>query len=70
MSIYRLALASLANRRNTVLLTIVAIALGVTLLLGVERLRGEARRRPGCPLAPRVWARESKKPPPLKSPGI
>ena len=43
MSIYRLALASLANRRNTVLLTIVAIALGVTLLLGVERLRGEAR---------------------------
>ncbi len=43
MFLLRLALASLANRRFTVLLTVFAIALSVALLLGVERLRTEAR---------------------------
>lgn len=43
MPILRLAFASLANRRTTGLLTIAAISLGVTLLLGVERIRTEAR---------------------------
>ena len=43
MLIFRLSFASLANRRTTALLTISAIALGVTLLLGVERVRMEAR---------------------------
>jgi putative ABC transport system permease protein len=43
MAVARLALKSLYNRRFTVLLTVLAIALSVTLLLGVEKLRTEAR---------------------------
>jgi putative ABC transport system permease protein len=43
MYLLRLALASLANRRFTALLTVFAIALSVTLLLAVERVRNEAR---------------------------
>ena len=43
MFLLRLALASLANRRFTALLTVFAIALSVALLLAVERLRNEAR---------------------------
>ncbi|KGS13527.1 Permease [Pseudomonas coronafaciens pv. garcae] len=43
MYLFRLALASLANRRFTAFLTAFAIALSVCLLLGVERVRTEAR---------------------------
>ncbi|MDX1432608.1 MAG: ABC transporter permease [Gammaproteobacteria bacterium] len=43
MAIVRLALKSLWNRRGTAALTVLAIALSVTLLLGVEKLRREAR---------------------------
>ncbi len=43
MPIIILALKSLWNRRATALLTLLSIALAVTLLLGVERLRTEAR---------------------------
>ena len=43
MSILRLALKSLNNRKTTALLTILSIAVSVALLLGVERLRVEAR---------------------------
>ena len=43
MPILLLAWKSLLNRRFTVLLTICSIALAVALLLGVERLRHEAR---------------------------
>ncbi|MDH1108258.1 ABC transporter permease [Pseudomonas otitidis] len=43
MHLLRLALASLANRRFTALLTVFAIALSVCLLLAVERVRTEAR---------------------------
>lgn len=43
MPIVYLALKSILNRRFTAILTIAAIALSVTLLLGVERLRTEAR---------------------------
>ncbi|MFF7709802.1 FtsX-like permease family protein [Pseudomonas sp. NPDC007930] len=43
MYLFRLALASLANRRFTALLTASAIALSVCLLLAVERVRTEAR---------------------------
>lgn len=43
MAILRLALQSLLNRRFTALLTLVSIALSVALLLGVERVRTEAR---------------------------
>jgi len=43
MYLLRLALASLANRRFTALLTMFAIALSVCLLLAVERVRSEAR---------------------------
>jgi putative ABC transport system permease protein len=43
MAIFSLALKSLANRRATALLTVVSIALSVALLVGVERLRTEAR---------------------------
>jgi len=43
MAILSLAWQSLWNRRFTALLTIVSIAFSVTLLLGVERLRTEAR---------------------------
>lgn len=43
MSMLRLAFKSLWNRRFTAMLTLFAIALSVALLLGVERLRTEAR---------------------------
>ncbi|NER66073.1 ABC transporter permease [Pseudomonas sp. MAFF212427] len=43
MYLLRLALASLANRRFTAVLTAFAIALSVCLLLAVERVRTEAR---------------------------
>ncbi|MEK1942681.1 MAG: ABC transporter permease [Pseudomonas sp.] len=43
MYLFRLAMASLANRRFTALLTVFAIALSVCLLLAVERVRTEAR---------------------------
>lgn len=43
MLLLRLALASLNNRRFTALLTVLAIALSVCLLLAVERVRNEAR---------------------------
>jgi putative ABC transport system permease protein len=39
----QLALRSLANRRTTVLLTLAAIAVSVSLLLGVQKLRSAAR---------------------------
>lgn len=42
-SILILAWKSLINRRFTAILTILSIALSVTLLLGVERTRTEAR---------------------------
>ncbi|WP_409523598.1 ABC transporter permease [Nitrincola sp. MINF-07-Sa-05] len=41
--ILRLALLSLWNRRGTALLTLITIAISVTLLLGVEKLRQDAR---------------------------
>jgi len=43
MAIFRLALQSLLSRRFTVLLTVASIALSVALLIGVERIRTEAR---------------------------
>ncbi|MCW8907593.1 MAG: ABC transporter permease [Sedimenticola sp.] len=43
MYILTLALKSILNRRSTVLLTIVSLALSVMLLLGVERLRADMR---------------------------
>ncbi|MGB5734980.1 MAG: ABC transporter permease, partial [Thiohalocapsa sp.] len=43
MSILILAAKSLLNRRFTALLTLLSIALSVALLLGVERVRNEAR---------------------------
>lgn len=43
MHLLRLALASLANRRATALLTVLAIALSSCLLLTVERVRSETR---------------------------
>ena len=43
MAILSLAWKSLVNRRFTALLTVASIALSVTLLVGVERLRTEAR---------------------------
>lgn len=43
MHLLRLALASLANRRATALLTVLVIALSVGLLLAVERVRTETR---------------------------
>ncbi len=43
MAIFSLAWKSLVNRRFTALLTVVSIALSVALLVGVERLRTEAR---------------------------
>lgn len=43
MYLLRLAIASLANRRCTALLTVLAIALSVGLLLTVERVRTETR---------------------------
>ncbi|MEE8308460.1 MAG: ABC transporter permease [Gammaproteobacteria bacterium] len=41
--ILRLAARSVLNRKTTALLTVMSIALSVTLLLGVERIRTEAR---------------------------
>jgi putative ABC transport system permease protein len=43
VAIFRLALMSLLNRRFTAMLTVLAIASSVTLLLGVEKVRGGAR---------------------------
>ena len=43
MIVVKLALKSILNRRFTVMLTVLSIALSVTLLLGVERLRNDAR---------------------------
>lgn len=43
MAILSLAWRSLVARRLTAVLTLVSIALSVTLLVGVERIRGEAR---------------------------
>ena len=43
MPMLRLAWASLLNRRTTALLTALAIALSVAMLLGVEKLRRDAR---------------------------
>jgi len=43
MAIFSLAWKSLLNRRFTAALTVISIALSVTLLVGVERLRSEAR---------------------------
>ena len=43
MPILQLAYKSLWNRRLTALLTLISIALSVTLLLGVEKLRNESR---------------------------
>lgn len=43
MAIFLLAWKSLVNRRVTALLTVISIALSVALLVGVERLRTEAR---------------------------
>ena len=43
MHLLRIALRSLNNRRFTALLTIFAIALSITLLLAVERVRTETR---------------------------
>lgn len=48
MYLFRLALASLANRRFTALLTIFAIALSACLLLAVER--SAPRPRPASPV--------------------
>jgi putative ABC transport system permease protein len=41
--VFGLSLRSIANRRLSVALTVVAVALAVALLLGVERLRNDAR---------------------------
>ena len=43
MAIGRLALASVWNRRVTAGLTVLAIALSVAMLVGVEKLRRDAR---------------------------
>ncbi|MDH5601465.1 MAG: ABC transporter permease, partial [Gammaproteobacteria bacterium] len=43
MTIFKLAIKSILNRKFTALLTIFSIALSVALLLGVERLRTESR---------------------------
>ncbi|WP_250656933.1 ABC transporter permease [Alkalimarinus coralli] len=43
MAIIKLALKSLYNRRTTALLTVFAIAISVSLLLGVERVRTQAK---------------------------
>lgn len=40
---FTLAIKSLSNRKFTTILTVASIALSVTLLLGVERIRSEAR---------------------------
>ena len=47
MYLLRLAIQSLANRRFSALLTVIAIALSVTLLLAVERVLKEGRLNRG-----------------------
>jgi putative ABC transport system permease protein len=42
-TLLRLAIASAWNRRGTLMLTVLAIALSVTLMLGIERLRVDAK---------------------------
>lgn len=42
-AIFRLAWQSLANRKTTALLTLLTVAISVTLLLGVERVRTQAK---------------------------
>lgn len=43
MPLFRIAAASLWSRRNTALLTLLTIAISVTLFIGVERIRQDAR---------------------------
>lgn len=43
MSPYSLSLKSMKHRMSSVMITVVSLALGVALLLGVERVRNEAR---------------------------
>ena len=43
MNLARLATRSLVNRRTTAILTIISIAVSVMLLLGVEKIRSNAR---------------------------
>lgn len=43
MSPYSLSLKSMKHRMSSVMITVVSLALGVALLLGVERIRNEAR---------------------------
>ena len=44
MKLMTLAWRSLANRKTTSLLTVLSFALGVILLLGVDKVRTEARQ--------------------------
>jgi len=44
MNLWTLSWKSLANRKATTLLTILSFALGVFLLLGVEKVRTETRQ--------------------------
>jgi len=43
MSLYRLALLSLLNRKATVILTVLGIAFSVALLLGVQKIQSAAK---------------------------
>ena len=43
LTIIRLAIASILNRKASALLTILAVAVSVTLFVGVERIRQGAR---------------------------
>ena len=43
MSPYSLSVKSMKHRMDSVMITVVSLALGVALLLGVERIRNEAR---------------------------
>ena len=54
MTVLSLARRSLWNRRGTAALVVCSVALSVALLLGVERLRTEARKKG---LDPNVWFR-------------
>ena len=57
MSILHLAVKSLSNRKTTALLTIFSIAISVALLLGVERVRVEARNSLPVPYpVPILWS--------------
>ena len=59
MPILHLAWKSLLNRHLTAALTLFSIALSVTLLVGVERVRVDARESfantPRCCLSPPLW---------------